>query len=57
MKGLSTLESISYHQQQLMDELHGANHGCKDFDKISAIEDHLTALIKELYLIPLPRSA
>lgn len=57
MKGLSTLESISYHQQQLMDELHGGNHACKDFDKISAIEDHLTALIKELYLIPLPRSA
>jgi hypothetical protein len=56
MKGLSTLETISYHQQQLMDEIQGASKSSKDFDKISEIEDHLTTLIKELYLLPISTS-
>jgi hypothetical protein len=56
MKGLSTLETISYHQQQLMDEIQGASKSSKDFDKISEIEDHLNTLIKELYLLPISTS-
>lgn len=56
MKGLSTLETISFHQQQLMDEIQGASKSCKDFDKISEIEDHLNALLKKLYVLPLSNS-
>jgi hypothetical protein len=39
-----------------MDEIQGASKSSKDFDKISELEDHLTTLIKELYLLPISTS-
>jgi hypothetical protein len=52
MKGVSTLESLSIHQQTLLDEVHGGGQSSKDFDKMLEIEGQLLLLMKKLYSMP-----
>ncbi|XP_059490561.1 uncharacterized protein LOC132205498 isoform X2 [Neocloeon triangulifer] len=53
MKDLSSMESISTHQQKLVDDMHEIDKSCTEFGKMLDIEKHNLALIKILCSTPM----